>query len=326
MGEPDAALGIYMNNPDRIRSVLEYYLGERLPQDWEYKELRGLYSVRNSKGGLTHRQRDLIGEVHAWGKDFLLGLENQEKINLTFPWRLMELDCLAYRRELEMISEGNQSLKRHYEDGDDFLYRFGKDDRVKPVLNLLLYWGKKKWEGPLSLRELAGDLSDLPVKMRRLSGDYKVHIISMRQIPEKAVQRMDSDLRYVLGIMRRERMPGEYAAYIRENREFFSRIPRSALDVIDACTDIKDFRQYLRPDRKKENGREETDMCYALEQIQKNAKKQGVKEGAKQGVRQGRQQISKLFAKLIADGRLEELSRAATDEPFQKELLKEYCI
>lgn len=24
MGEPDAALGIYMNDPDRIRSVLEY--------------------------------------------------------------------------------------------------------------------------------------------------------------------------------------------------------------------------------------------------------------------------------------------------------------
>ena len=28
MGEPNAALGVYMNDPDGIRSVPEFYLGE----------------------------------------------------------------------------------------------------------------------------------------------------------------------------------------------------------------------------------------------------------------------------------------------------------
>jgi len=110
MGEPDAALGVYMNNPDRISSVLEYYLGEKLPEDWKYEELRGLYSVRNSKGRLTHRQRDLIGKARAWGIQFLLGLENQEKINLIFPLRLMEMDCLAYRQEIEEFSEKSRTV------------------------------------------------------------------------------------------------------------------------------------------------------------------------------------------------------------------------
>ncbi|MCM1026288.1 MAG: hypothetical protein NC432_07615, partial [Roseburia sp.] len=81
-------------------------------------------------------------------------------------------------------------------------------------------------------------------------------------------------------------------------------------------------------------GREEADMCYALDQIMKSERKQGVKEGKlegrqegiKQGVQQGRQQISKLFERLLADGRLKELSRAATDERFQRKLLKEYGI
>ena len=44
MGEPNAALGVYMNNPNRIRSVLEYYLGAKLPQDWKYEELKGMCS------------------------------------------------------------------------------------------------------------------------------------------------------------------------------------------------------------------------------------------------------------------------------------------
>ncbi len=33
MGEPNASLGVYMNNPDRIRFALEYYLGEKLSED-----------------------------------------------------------------------------------------------------------------------------------------------------------------------------------------------------------------------------------------------------------------------------------------------------
>ena len=59
MGGPNNALKAYMKRPDRIRSVLEYYLGE----------------------------------ARAWGVRFLLGIENQQTINLTYPWWLMEMDC-----------------------------------------------------------------------------------------------------------------------------------------------------------------------------------------------------------------------------------------
>ena len=355
MGAPDAALGVYINDPERIRSVLEYYLARKLPEDWQCRELRGLYSVRDSRGKLTHRQRDFIGEARAWGRCFLLGLENQEKINLTFPWRLMELDCLAYRQEIEEISGRNwgagesgretgrlcrrsqkagkrcaesgetgaesqgaeercrltressgrkQDVEESFEESgetgvesqtgeaagwemDDFMYRFGSADRVKPILNLVLYWGKKKWERPHSLREMMGDISDLPEELRQLAGDYKVHIIPMREIPEEALQEMDSDLKYVLGIMKRSHSSREYGAYIRENREYFSRIPRSALDVIDACTNLKGIWEHLRFVREEGKKEEETDMCYALTQMRREAKEEGIKEGIKEGKREG---------------------------------------
>lgn len=56
MGELNVALGVYMNDPARIRSVLEYYLGEKLPEDGKYEELKGMYPVRDSKGKLAYRQ------------------------------------------------------------------------------------------------------------------------------------------------------------------------------------------------------------------------------------------------------------------------------
>lgn len=291
MGEPNVALGVYMNDPVRIRSVLEYYLGEKLPEDWKYEELKGLYPVRDSKGKLTYRQRDLIGKACAWGTHFLLGLENQEKVNLIFSWRLMEMDCLAYRQEIEAACEKNHTAGLRYEEEDDFLYCYRKEDRVKPVLNLMLYWGKKKWERPLSLREMMKDVSALPVKLQQLAGDYKVHIIHMRQIPEEALQQMDSDLKYVLGIMKRTRSSKKYEAYIRENREYFARIPKSAVDVIDVCTNIKDIRKHLRFVLNEKNREEEADMCYALDQIQRNAEKKGKRQGIQQGIRQGIQAL-----------------------------------
>lgn len=41
MGEPNNALAVYMNRPERIRDLLEYYLGAGLPEDWECEEMRG---------------------------------------------------------------------------------------------------------------------------------------------------------------------------------------------------------------------------------------------------------------------------------------------
>ena len=166
---------------------------------------------------------------------------------------------------------------------------------------------------------MTDDISALPLKMQQLAGDYRVHIIHMRQIPEEALQKMDSDLKYVLGIMKHTRSLKKYETYIRENRDFFSRIPKSAVDVIDVCTNIKDIRKHLEFVTNEESGgEEEADMCYALEQIQRNAEKKGK--------RQGIQQMNELVRRLLADGRQEDLLRATADAGFRQKLLVEYNI
>lgn len=111
----------------------------------------------------------------------------------------MELDCLAYWQELERISEKNREAGKSGGEKDDFLYCVGNEDRMRPILNLMLYWGKKEWRRPLFLREMTEDLLELPAELRQLAGDYQVHIVAMQEIPE-AMQEMDSDLRYVFGM------------------------------------------------------------------------------------------------------------------------------
>ena len=305
MGEPNNALKVYMNRADRIKSVLEYYLGTKLPPDWKCEETGGFLTVRNSKGKLSFRERDFLGKAQAWGVRFLLGLENQDSINLTYPWRLMELDYLTYRREIERIQERNDCNEVKYGAEDDFKYRYRKDDCLKPVLNLTLYWGRKKWKKPQALKDMMGNMGRLPEKLQRLAGDYPVHMGCMREIPDEDIQKMDSDLRYVLGIMKRTASPKQYKEYIRKNGAYFSRMPKSAVDVIDACTNIKNITEKLEYTLNAETREEETDMCKALDEIEKNAVKRGLKKGVKQGRKQGERRgaLMMLFS-LVNDGLL----------------------
>ena len=358
MGEPNNALNMYMRKPERIQSVLEYYLGEKLPKDWRFLPEEGFYSTRNAKGKLSYRQRDHIKKVQTCSCSFYLGLENQETVNLTFPWRLMEMDTLTYRTDIEEIQEKNRTTKAVYKKGDDFKYSYLKGDRLLPVLNLTLYWGKRKWERPLSLRDMVEMDDTLWEKLKGMFNDYRVHLIHMRSIPEEALQEMDSDLRYVLGLMRREGEGEEFEEYVRENKDYFGKIPTSAVDVLDVCMNIKDIKSRLKYILNPETGEEEADMCKALNDIKKSAERrgreegiaqgmeQGIAQGIEQGITQGVEQgielgiaqgigqgkeqgeslLGALIQKLLSDGRLEDAQFAATDKAARNRLYQECGI
>lgn len=49
----------------------------------------------------------------------------------------------------------------------------------------------------------------------------------------------------------------------------------------------------------------------------------GLAEGVSQGVKQGAERINRLNYELIQQGRIDDVSRAATDQQFQEKLLKE---
>ncbi len=281
-------------------------LGDKLPPDWECREIRGFYTIRNTNGKLSARQRDFLGIAQAWGNRFLLGLEHQENIGLTFPWRLMEMDCLSYGNEIQKNQQKNSANEVHYSTEDDFQYRYRKSDQIPPVLTLTLYWGKKPWKEPLSLTHMMAHMGTLPKKMQLLAGDYRVHLVQMRLIADEDLRKMDSDLKYVLGIMKCTGSRKRYEDYIYRNKEFFSKIPKSALDVIETFTSIKDITGSLTYILNPDTGEEETNMCKALRDIKKHAERKGRKQGRKQGLQQGiKQGTLATLTSLVVDGLLQ---------------------
>ncbi len=323
MGEANNVFNVFMSKPERIRSVLEFYLKEKVPQDWECSDANVFYTVRNGKGKVSFRQRDILKRIATAQGSYLLGIENQETINLILPWRLLQMDELTYERQIEEIQQQNVEIKAHYTREDDYKYKYLVSNRLEPIINLVLYWGKKKWREPQTLKKMA-NISAMGGKLERLFQDYKMNLINMRFIPEQALEQMNSDLKYVLGLMRCSDSQAKYEDYIMAHREYFSHLPKSAADVLDVCMNIRDVSKYLVYTEGVEE--EEADMCKALEDIKKDAMRQGEEQGKEQGIEQGIERVNRLVQQLFCDGRVEDLKRSVTDVAFQKKLFVEYNI
>lgn len=288
MGELNNALKVYMSKPERIQSVLEYFLNEKLPDDWAEScvEDDGFFAVESNRGKRSFRQRDILKKVTTEEGYYFLGIENQARINLIFPWRLMQMDCLLYERQIEQIQQKNIENPGVYTPEDDYQYRFKKEDYLMPVVNLVLYWGKQLWKYPIGIGDMS-NMGALPKNMHGLYEDYKIRLIDMRRIPDEALEHMSSDLKYVLGIIKCADSREKYEQYIREHQEYFHRIPKSAVDVLHVCMNIGRMKQLLEYTRAEDSEEEEADMCKALEMIEQDAVNRGIKQGVRQGVKQG---------------------------------------
>ena len=81
----------------------------------------------------------------------LLGVENQTEIHYAMPVRNIIYDALQYGKQVSEVA------KRHKSKGDrkghnkgEYLSGFYKEDRIRPVITLVVHFGADEWDGPVS--------------------------------------------------------------------------------------------------------------------------------------------------------------------------------
>ena len=79
-------------------------------------------------------------------------------------------------------------------------YRERYEEKISsscPVIELVLYWGERRWRGARSIRQLFSDRR-LPPKAWQYIDDIHLHIWEMRHLSQEVRERFDSDMRIVL--------------------------------------------------------------------------------------------------------------------------------
>ena len=257
----------YLGDPERFADFLNALLfsGNRILTSDNIRECKADSSRIWKESDTLHTSevfRDLTREVCLRSHTLLVALEAQSDIHYAMPVRVINGDSMQYHEQWRRIR--NRHRQRRDLRGAGYLSGFHKKDRLFPVITLVLYFGRKPWDGPDNLWDMM-NIKEFPETVRQYIADYPLRLIDVRRYPHS--ERFCTDLRVVFGFL-------------------------AADSEKDALLDFIEKHDYL-------NRKGEVNMCQAINDLMRdefqNGKAAGLHEGLREGELNGIQLAKKVF-------------------------------
>ncbi|MBQ6471250.1 MAG: hypothetical protein IJJ33_04645 [Victivallales bacterium] len=202
----------------------------------------------------------------------LFGLEFQSRVDYFMPGRLFleaALNINARRREIDM--KKTQCGKRKYASSEEYLSRFGKEDKIVKPLSVVVHFGGNTWDGPKCLSDIS---HPLPSALAEYDYDMRMPVVDLDQIPIERVRGFEQNLKLVL-LYAMGRKDSRQMRRILAEEPGFRRVPHHVVELIKAL-----FQTNIQIPEDKED----IDMCLAEEQMIEEGKIEGLLEGAERYV------------------------------------------
>lgn len=244
---------------------------------------------KNDEGKLQEQRRDTFKNYQDEASFIIaaLGIENQSAYDRTMPVRVMGYDSSAYKAQIEQ-----------------------KSGRLYPVITIVLNFGNRKWSDVRSLRDLMGSI---PKELEPYFQDYRIHVFDIAFLSDDMIDSFHSDFGVVARFFKNRRLGKtaladdtelDYPAEIAELLAVFTR-DASYVDILPAVKAAKQRGECVT-------------MCWVAQEL--------IEKGEKQGKKQGEELMATLIQRLLADGRTEDVQRAASNEQYRKKLYQEYDL
>ena len=225
----------------------------------------------------------------------VLGIENQSHVHYAMPVRNMLYDAMQLEKQVRDLASQHRKEGKNGT-SEEYLSGMKKEDRLSPVITLVINFGGKKWDAPLSLREMYGEQ---PEKVLPFIQDYRVFMIDPMEMSDNDLQKLNSSLREVLAYIKYQRDKAQMENLLNEDSKF-SCLETNAALVINAMTNAG-----IAIDPNKEV----VNMCEAIRQMVD----EGIMLGEKRGEERGEMQKALAIARRMLEmGCSEELIISAT--------------
>jgi len=228
---------------------------------------------------IIQRYRDLLKHVTIMEDGelvyLLLGIENQAEVHYAMPVKNLVYDALQYARQVEQIGRRHKN-ERNYKgrSSGEYLSGFYKEDRIIPVITLVIFFSPEKWDGPLSLYDMMEMKSP---RVLSLVQDYKIHLVEPAALTREELEKFQSSLREVISFIKYSKDKKKLAELLERDKKFKHLDPSAAL-VINTCT---------RAEITIKEGEEEIDMCQAIEEMKRDSMEEGMQRGIEKGMQRG---------------------------------------
>jgi len=297
-----------MSRNDIFAEIFNYYVfgGEGILRPEDLQELDAAEGVVLTDGGGKKRSlgryRDLLKyAVIRCSTDacfLLIGIENQTNVHFAMPVRNMLYDSISYAGQ----ALGRERLHRRQKDrmsGAEFLSGFRKDDRLLPVMTLVVNFGQKPWTAPRSLYEM---LEATDKKVLRYINDYRINLIDPHQMKEDDFQKMGESLQYVMRFIAASGSRDEMKELLDRYKGIYENLEKDAAELLNACAHMNIHIS---------KGKEAFDMCKAWDDMARESMEKGIAQGEELKIIE--QVCKKLKRGKLAEGIAEDL-----EEEFEK--------
>ena len=303
--------------PDQLRELdtteIAILLNEKDTKDNKDTEDRKYNKDKDaSEPKAVQKYRDLMKEavIMEDGKAayVLLGIENQTEVHYAMPVRNMLYDAMKYNQQVADTAAKHKEEKSRRDkqkrkiSNAEFLSGFHKDDKLIPVITLVLFFNAGEWDGPRSLFDML-DMSN-PI-FEKYAQDYKLHIISPQQIADDELEKFHSSLREVIGCIKYSNDKNKLANFIQDNPRMNMEI--EAAMVIETITSVTIEKEEV-------DSMGNVNMCKAIQEMMQDSRD----EGRLAGLAEGRLQ---LLTTLIQSGKVTVKEAATLMDMTQEEFL-----
>ena len=227
------------------------------------------------------KERDTVKYISAKTDNnaayLIVGIEHQSDIDHTMPMRTMLYDALQYDKQKQEIEAEHRTYK--------------KNDKLLPVITIVLYFGSKPWDGPMRLHDML-DIDD-PALLPYVA-DYPLHLIDPHRMNEEALEQFQTNAREVLTFIKHSKNKKKVLELVQEER--FKKLDSLAAEVINECTNSH---LPLITDNK-----EDVNMCQAIDEIREDSRIEARKEMA----------IALIKEKVFTNSKIAELTKLSIEE------------
>ena len=137
---------------------------------------------------------------------------------------------------------------------------FTREDKLKPIIGLTVYFGAKVWDGPRSLKEMFKEMDD---SIMQYVEDYKVHLLVPNEIRD--FKKFSTDFGKVM----------KYIA-VSEDKVALAKLQEDvAFQSVDADA-VRLLNVFTNSNIKVEEGESKVDMCGGLKALLEEKEQEGI--------------------------------------------------
>lgn len=186
-------------------------------------------------------------------------------------------------------------------DSVEFLSGLTKNDKLIPIITIVILWNENDWDGPKDIMDLLDKTNPNIIKY---INNYKLNLIVPSEI--KDFSNFKSSFGKVMEFLNKSKDKEQLKRLLETKKDFYSNMDAQIAYLLKEVSGIK-----IKMQKNREGG---IDMCKAFQQMKQDA------------IKEGEERFAKLIKRLSEDNKNEEITKIATDKKLRERLFKEYKL